>query len=221
MSTANEIVGYVGTITDITELKETEEIIKANEEKIKLIYNTTKDSLFLISIKNNRYYFSSVNQSFLETTGLTEEQVVGKFIEEIIPEPSLSVVVNNYQTSIDKRQTIQWEETSTYPTGIKTGIVTITPVFESDGRCCMLVGAVNDITERIKAEEEIARIYKEKETALNRINDGVISLDNDWHYTFLNDAAMATHPEGKNEVIGKTIWEVHPELFRHCFFEEI
>ena len=73
MSTVNEIVGYVGTITDITELKETEEIIKANEEKIKLIYNTTKDSLFLISIKNNRYYFSSVNQSFLETTGLTEE----------------------------------------------------------------------------------------------------------------------------------------------------
>ena len=217
MSTVNEIVGYVGTITDITELKETEEIIKANEEKIKLIYNTTKDSLFLISIKNNRYYFSSVNQSFLETTGLTEEQVVGKFIEEIIPEPSLSVVVNNYQTSIDKRQTIQWEETSTYPTGIKTGIVTITPVFESDGKCCMLVGAVNDITERIKAEEEIARIYKEKETALNRINDGVISLDNDWHYTFLNDAAMATHPEGKNEVIGKTIWEVHPELLNTAF----
>jgi PAS domain S-box-containing protein len=49
-------------------------------------------------------------------------------------------------------------------------------------------------------------------TVLDRIRDGVISLDREWRYTFLNDAAMATHPLGKKETIGKLIWDVHPQI---------
>jgi PAS domain S-box-containing protein len=40
----------------------------------------------------------------------------------------------------------------------------------------------------------------------------MVSLDKEWRYTFLNDAALATHPKTREEIIGKTIWEVHPEL---------
>lgn len=52
----------------------------------------------------------------------------------------------------------------------------------------------------------------ELETAFNRINDSVISLDTDWAYTFLNEAALVQYPGGKTEVLGKRIWDVHPEM---------
>lgn len=65
---------------------------------------------------------------------------------------------------------------------------------------------------RKRAEEEITKLYKDKETLLNRINDGMISVDNEWRYTFINDAALATHPLGRAETLGKIIWDVHPEL---------
>ena len=53
---------------------------------------------------------------------------------------------------------------------------------------------------------------KELETVFNRVNDGVFSLDNNWRYTFLNDAAMVVHPFTKKEIIGKFLWEVHPQI---------
>ena len=70
----------------------------------------------------------------------------------------------------------------------------------------------NGYYERKKAEEEIANIHKENETVLNRINDAVVSIDNEWRYTFLNDAALPTHPLGREGTIGKVIWDVHPEM---------
>ncbi|HEY2721804.1 MAG TPA: PAS domain S-box protein, partial [Chitinophagaceae bacterium] len=63
-----------------------------------------------------------------------------------------------------------------------------------------------------KTEREMTRIYQENEVTLNRINDALISIDNNWRYTFLNDAALPTHVLGKEGTIGKSLWEVHPEL---------
>jgi len=40
---------------------------------------------------------------FLETTGLAEDQIVGKHIEDVIPEPSLSMVRDNYKKLLWKK----------------------------------------------------------------------------------------------------------------------
>jgi PAS domain S-box-containing protein len=61
---------------------------------------------------------------------------------------------------------------------------------------------------------------RELEIVLNRISDGVVSVDNDWRYTFLNDAAMATHPFSKKETLGKVIWAVHPEMKGTVFWDK-
>ncbi len=162
---------------DITEQKKAEETIKENEKKIELIYNTTKDALYLISVKGTKFRFDSVNQSFLTATGLMKDQVVGKFVDEIIPEPSLSLVLHNYQSSIANKQTVQWEETSAYPSGTKTGIVSITPVYDEQGNCNMLVGTVHDITDIKEIENDIR---KEKQLSDSIINSlpGVFYLYN-------------------------------------------
>ncbi len=76
----------------------------------------------------------------------------------MIPEPSLSIVLEKYQRAIDICRTIQWEETSDYPSGRKTGIVSITPAINENGECTMLVGSVHDITERKKVDEENKRV---------------------------------------------------------------
>lgn len=64
------------------------------------------------------------------------------------------------------------------------------------------------------------RKEKELEAVFERVNDAVISVDNNWHYTFLNDAALASHPEGKEETLGKVIWDVHPEMKGTIFWDK-
>ncbi|WP_462251331.1 sensor histidine kinase [Ferruginibacter sp.] len=71
---------------------------------------------------------------------------------------------------------------------------------------------------RQKNKREIKE--KELEIVFNRINDGVISVDNDWRYTFLNDAALVAHPLGKEQTLGKKIWDVHPELQGTVFWNQ-
>lgn len=136
-------------VRDITERKRVETALRQSEQRLLSIYDAVGDVIFLLDVEQGeRYRFSSVNQAFLSVTGLGYEDVVGKFVDEVIPEPSLSMVLEKYQEAIRARQLVRWEETSTYPTGTLTGEVSIGPVFDEAGVCTHLVGAVHDITQQ-------------------------------------------------------------------------
>ncbi len=159
---------------DITERKQAEETVKNSEQQLKLIYNTTSDINFLLSVEpGSRYNFRSVNQAFLTATGLTDQQVVGTDIEDIIPSESLAAARNQFNEAATKKQTLSWEETIVFPSGKKTGIVTITPVENEKGECVMLLGAVHDITERKKAEDELLKSREDFSILVNSV-EGIV-----------------------------------------------
>jgi len=138
--------------------------LRSSEKRLSSIYDTTGDIIFVLEIeKNERYKFSSVNKSFQNATGIPYEAVVGKYVHEIIPEPSLGIALEKYKEAIAEKTIMRWEETSQYPTGLLTGEVSIAPVFDEAGNCIRLIGAVHDITKRKKAEEEINRLNEELE----------------------------------------------------------
>ncbi|HXC05526.1 MAG TPA: PAS domain S-box protein, partial [Bacteroidia bacterium] len=111
-----------------------EQKLRYNEENLSLIFTSTHDIIFLLSREDGgRFKFISVNESFLKTTGLKADQVQGKYLDEVIPPSSLPLVLEKYETAIRTQQPLQWEETSPYPSGTKTGIVTITPVSDEHG----------------------------------------------------------------------------------------
>jgi PAS domain S-box-containing protein len=77
----------------------------------------------------------------------------------------------------------------------------------------VLKAMVKEKIEQLKSSEDNYR------TTLERVNDAFVALDKNWRYTYLNDAALATHTQGRENVIGKVIWDVHPEM-RGTIFEE-
>jgi PAS domain S-box-containing protein len=140
-----------------------EELLRRNEQQLGLIYDTVSDVIFLLELQpDKRFRFVSVNHAFLIATGLKQEQVIGKYVEKVIPPSAHEVVFDNYWKAIRERRTVQWEEATTYPTGRKTAIVTISPVFDEDQRCTHLVGAVHDITEFREAEEALRKGEEER-----------------------------------------------------------
>ncbi len=136
--------------------KRAEGTLKKSEEKLSIIYRTVDSVLFQLSIEpDNVFIFSSVNKSFLTATGLSEEQVIGKRVENVIPESSHALVLSKYKEAMRDKKTVRWEETSAYPSGVKIGEVTITPILNDEGYCTNLIGTVHDITERKHAEEKM------------------------------------------------------------------
>src|SRR5215467_5120367 len=135
------------------ELSGTAEALRESEEEQVSIYHAVRDVIFHLAVEaEGRFRFVSVNAAFLKVTGLSREMVVGKTVNEVIPEPSLTMVLGKYRQAIEENNTVVWEETSDYPTGRLTGEVSIVPVFDGEGTCTHLIGSVHDITERTRAE---------------------------------------------------------------------
>ncbi|HSN60144.1 MAG TPA: PAS domain S-box protein, partial [Ferruginibacter sp.] len=144
---ANNPTRFSGTIQDITERKYMEVQLWESQRQLDLIYNTVNEIIFLIDVEEgNRFRFQSVNKAFLISTGLQKEQVLNKFIEEVIPAESYLLVLENYMKAIETGKSVSWDETSQYPTGEKTGIVTVTPIFNDQEHCLQLIGSIHDIT---------------------------------------------------------------------------
>lgn len=89
-------------------------------------------------------------------------------------------------------------------------------IFVSLSAILLIYTTVNLFLQKSKREREVAEL----ETVFSRISHGVVSVDNNWRYTFLNDAALATHPLGKKETLGKVIWDVHPEMKGTVFWDK-
>src|SRR3990172_2149591 len=144
-------------VRDISERKRAEQALREREHRLSSIYDTVADVIFHLAVeKGGRYRFISVNQAFRSVTGLDEDQVVGKRVDEVIPEPSLTLVLEKYGEAIREKRIVRWEETSEYPTGRLTGEVSSAPVIDDAGNCTHLVGAVHDVTERKRAEAALA-----------------------------------------------------------------
>ena len=99
--------------------------------------------------------FLYVNASFYRTTRI-DYDVVGKKIEEVIPESSHELVLGNYRKAINTRETVKWIETSPYPAGLKYGEVSITPIIQNG--ISLLFGTVRDVTEIHELRQEVQRL---------------------------------------------------------------
>src|SRR4029079_17272680 len=105
---------------------------------------------------------------------------IGRSVAEVIPEPSLSLVLANYSRAIREKRTIAWDEVTPYPAGKKYGEVSITPIFDEQGTCTNLVGSVHDVTERRLAEQRV----EAKAALLDKARDAILvrGLDNRVEY---------------------------------------
>ncbi len=143
-------------IRDITEQKLAEEALKIRERQLSSIYGNVPDVLFYLSVEpDNRFRFLTVNQSFLDKLQLHEDQVAGKYVDEVIPEPLYSRAREKYNQSIREKKTIHWEEVQDYPTGRRYGDNYVTAIFDESGHPTNIIGIVHDSTGHKQVEERI------------------------------------------------------------------
>jgi PAS domain S-box-containing protein len=158
----NDIVKLLANMTAVSlKRKRAEEALQESERQLSLVYNTVGDSIFYLAVeKNELYRFISVNKAFVKTTGIDYGHIIGKLVNDVIPAHSLDTVLEKYQKAIRDKNSVQWEETSDYPTGKLTGEVRIVPVFDNAGNCTNLIGAVHNITERKHLEAQLRHAQK-------------------------------------------------------------
>jgi PAS domain S-box-containing protein len=210
--------GVVITYSDITERKLVEAALNESERMLSSIFNTVGDVLFLLSVETDgNYRFISVNKAFCNITGLNEEKILGKLVNEVIPEPSISLVLGKYRRAIEENSIIRWEEITEYPKGRLVADVSIAPVFGDKGHCTHLVGSVHDITERKKAEEALKESNIFLQTILNTIPLPIFYKDIEGRYIGFNKSFEEFFGKTSPELTGKTVFEIAPPEYAEIY----
>lgn len=169
-----DLIGAV--VQDLGERAELDNRLRSTAQLFSIMESDINDVLFSLTVEQTEQYrFRYANDAFYRATGLGTGQVVGKLVQEVIPEPSLSMVLEKYRQAINEYRSVQWDESSGYPTGRKYGQIRIIPVFDSQGVCTELVGRVRDITDRKLYEIRLER-QKNLYDMLSQTNQAIVKL---------------------------------------------
>jgi PAS domain S-box-containing protein len=80
-----------------------------------------------------------------------------------------------------------------------------------DGRAARLVGSCWDITERWEASRREEAVRANLENVLERVSDGVVALNAQWRYTYVNGSGGRLLGREASSLVGKHIWTEFPE----------
>jgi len=188
-----------------------EQELEDSEKELTLIYDNVQEIIFAIDVEqNDQFRFISVNRRFIEATGIPLNRIVGRLVQDVIPEPSLTLVLEKYREAIQSRQPVSWEEAIEYPTGKKIGMASVSAMFDSSGNCTQLIGTVHDITELRQTETALKdseeRYRKAFQTSPDAIN---ITRLSDGRYLEVNNGFEDMIGYRRDEVIGKTSLELN------------
>ncbi len=168
------VVGYVGTITDITNSKSIEKELIQSERKLRLIHEQIPGIVyqFLIAADGKRSlpYVSSSIEKYLGVTAETVMDDAEKWFELTHPVdyPGLEKSILD---SMNQLSVWEWEGRFIQKNGARVWLsVTSTPERLNDGST-LWNGVIVDVTERVQANEVIKR--SQKMDALGKLTGGI------------------------------------------------
>jgi PAS domain S-box-containing protein len=216
----NNIVGYVGTITDITERKQAEDALRESEERFRAITEQTSSLISLTDDMGIITYASPAARIIFKCDPL---DMIGHSFKDFLEENDIPVAVEAF-----KKATAGIENTKNIELKMKRldGSIFFGELngsrFEWGGKTGSLV-VIQDITERknaeaaIKESEERLRILAEKTGTIvydrdlmsNVVNrDGAIEevlgySKEEYNKFTVEDFEELLHPEDRNKVIAE------------------
>jgi PAS domain S-box-containing protein len=192
---------YVAIRADITERKQAEEAVRANEARYRTLFEHAPDGI-LIADPGSRYL--DANASMCRMLGYTRDELIGLHASDIVSqkeiqhiEPALSVI--KARSAYHREWQFRRKDGSVFEAEV---IATAMP----DGN---LLGMVRDITERKRAEEAAALLVAIVESS----DDAIIGKDLQGIVTSWNAGAEKEFGYSASEMIGQSITRlIPPEL---------
>lgn len=188
----SEPLYFVAQIQDITERKRA-------QEEIEQIYRYTPAGLFLF---DRDYRFIRVNQRMADINGLPVEAHLGRTIHEVIPGLA-DRLVEIYHTVVEGGEPVLDVEmrgrTLQYPDVDRVWLSSYFPFKSESGEVIGIMGAVLEITERTRAEEQLLI----QSTALAAAANAIVITDTQGRIIWVNPAFTRLTGYGAEEVIGQ------------------
>jgi len=195
----NEIKGFIGTITDISYLKQIQNTLETSEEKFTKLFNASPDSIILTEADNN--VVADVNNKFIDLTGYERSELIEKRTTDL----GLWYNPKDRETFVkmlqNKGQVRNFEAIFKFKSGkLITGLISGEIV--TLGNKKLILSVIRDISERKAIEDQLV---KTKIKAEENERFFLSFMD------FMPAVAFIKDEEGKTIFVNKEMINVHGE----------
>ena len=169
------VMGVLGIARDITERKKAEEALRASESKYRTLIENVPQKIFL---KDRNSVYISCNENYAQDLKIKPDEISGRTDYEFYPKELAEQYRADDKRTVEKGKTEEFEE-KYIQNGQEVWVNTIkTPVKDEKDNLIGILGIFRDITERKRAEQEMAALQEQlrqsqKIEAIGRLAGGI------------------------------------------------
>ena len=180
------------------------------------VFNQSPIPMYIFD--SHTFKFLSVNTAALQQYGYTKDEFLALSIEDIRPNENVSAFRKAFNNRGDVYMDMgQWRHTK------KNGAIFFVHIYAHntwfEGKNAWINSAIN-IDKRVAAENALVEKTKETENILQSITDGFYTLNNNWEFTYVNKETERTLKHSREEMIGRSVWDIFPEAKQLKFYSE-
>ena len=186
-------------IRDISERKNTLELIKSSEIKFRLIWENSHDGMRLA---DENGIVLMVNEAYCKMIGKSKHELENRLISEAYMKKNKTHIIHQHKARINEDKVKPLVENEfTLWNNKKVWYSVSNSVFSVDSKHKYVLATFRDISEKKLAESKIQRLAH----ALKSINECVSITDMNENLIYVNPAFLETYGYKENELIGKNI----------------
>ena len=215
---AGRAVTSRGTCQDITERRRAESEVRASQSLLSMSGRLAQVGAWSVDLPPTRVLWSdTVALIHDETAGITP--TIDEAFAYYLPE-HVDLVREAFTRCAEGGEPFDIEYDIVTARGRRATVRAIgEAVLDDNGAVRRVQGALQDVSERRQAERREQRLADQLASTLETMSDGFFTLDKSWHFTYLNNEAEKLLRRDREDLIGRSIWDVYPDTIGTVFGE--
>jgi two-component system cell cycle sensor histidine kinase PleC len=187
--------GMLAIRTDITDMKQREaELRDATSEMRQMLEAFFDHSPTAMVVKDTERRYRAVNRAFEKMYNIRADQIVGKRLEEALPDTAAVIGLAFDHNVLQGDGTVDMEHKIVRTDGVEGNVVTTKfPIHDGHGRISGIGAIITDTTRFTQVQKQLADNSRLLETTLRSIDQGFAVIDKDLTIVTCNQRFFDLH----------------------------
>jgi two-component system, OmpR family, sensor histidine kinase VicK len=194
----------IATGIDVTVQRAAEETLRESEARYRQL---VEGSLGMVCTHDLKGVILSVNTHGAQSIGRTREDMTGHRLSEFMPEER-RIGFDKYLGEIVRRGEVQGMLHLRHVNGEVRIVAYRNKLIEVAGRDPYVLGFGVDISEQVRAQDQLRSLSRQSNSILESVGDGIYGIDLDGNCTVINPAASQMIGFKPEEVLGRNMHDL-------------